>query len=59
MRARDKLSEQIEKDKLRMEQIENDVTRLKADSIVRKNEKDNLGAVDALWRARMYEKEFA
>ena len=57
MRARDKLSEQKENYKLRIEKIQNNVTRLKADSIARKNEKDSLGAIAALRRARFYEKE--
>jgi hypothetical protein len=57
--AQDKLQTQVENIDMRIKKIENDVGALKKQAVEKKKKKDDRGAIAALRKAKMYEKELA
>lgn len=55
----EKLSAQVENIEMRTKKIENDVLKFKQLAIEKKKKNDTRGAVQALRKAKMYEKELA
>ena len=57
METNSKLADQVENIQMRIKKIENDITKYKKEALMKKQKKDDRGAVAALRRAKMVEKE--